>query len=213
MPAEPPLVVSVARALLGWRLISELGAPGDPTIVATITETEAYGGADDPASHAHRGPTPRNAAMFGPAGRLYVYRSYGLHWCANVVVGAVGTPSAVLLRAVALEADDPVVASLMSARRPKARRPREWANGPGKLAAALAIEGGHNGVDLFDPGSSLRLIAPDADEAPRPMVATPRVGISRATHRRWRFLQQEMGERRRRHEVIVRMRHSTEAQG
>ena len=88
-------VWEVARELLGWTLESTIGGE---TAAVTITETEAYAGELDPASHAYRGRTPRNTAMFGPAGTLYVYRSYGIHSCMNVVVGEPGLPHAVLLR-------------------------------------------------------------------------------------------------------------------
>ncbi|MCB1028176.1 MAG: DNA-3-methyladenine glycosylase [Microthrixaceae bacterium] len=195
--AVRPLVVDVARALLGWRLISRVGLEeGHPALEGRIVETEAYGSAeahgaaDDPASHAHRGPTARNRAMFGPAGRLYVYRSYGIHWCANVVVGPVGSASAVLLRAVELPTEDPALRRLMERRRPRAQRAADWTNGPGKLTAALGITGDHDGVDLFDPASPLTLAAPDPIEALIARVevtATPRIGISKAVDRRWRF--------------------------
>lgn len=194
-------MVEVARALIGWRLVSNVGlSGGDEPLVGRILETEAYGsaeaygGPDDPASHAHRGPTPRNLAMFGAAGRLYVYRSYGIHWCANVVVGPEGAGSAVLLRSVQLPSADPDVRRLIKQRRPKARRDADWANGPGKLAAALGITGDHDGVDLFDPSAPLRLLPPET-LAPDPMTgslstvkATPRIGISKAVERPWRFV-------------------------
>ncbi|MBK6439974.1 MAG: DNA-3-methyladenine glycosylase [Candidatus Microthrix sp.] len=180
----------MARALIGWRLASTVGIDcGDP-LIGRIVETEAYGGGDDPASHAHRGPTPRNRVMFGPAGRLYVYRSYGIHWCANVAVGPEGTGSAVLVRAVELAGLDPdaLARSLIESRRPKARRQVDWSNGPGKLAAALGITGEHDGLDVFDPRSPIRLLAPTQQERPARLLATPRIGITRAVERRWRFV-------------------------
>lgn len=185
-PGEHPLVVEVARALIGWRLLSSVDIAGGDPLVGRIVETEAYGGGDDPASHAYRGPTPRNLAMFGPAGRLYVYRSYGIHWCANVVVGPEGAAGAVLLRAVELPAADPAVQRLMAIRRPKARRYAAWGDGPGKLAAALGITGAHDGLDLFDPASPLRVLPPDQ---PLPMLrGGPRIGITKAVDRPWRFV-------------------------
>ena len=147
-----------------------------------IVEVEAYEGQDDPASHAFGGPTDRTRVMFGPAGHLYVYRSYGIHWCANVVCHADGMAGAVLIRAV-----EPIEGvEAMWPDRPKAASVTDLASGPGKLCAALGIEGGHGGVDLLDPGSPVRLEAGlDADGPP--VVAGPRVGITKAVDRRWRF--------------------------
>ncbi len=147
-----------------------------------IVEVEAYQGADDPASHAFRGPTPRNGVMFGPAGRLYVYRSYGIHWCANVVCGPVDEPGAVLIRAV-----EPLRGiEAMWGDRPKARREVDLASGPGKLCAALGIGGHHDGVDLLARSSPARLLT--GEPLPPDRVARgPRIGISKATERPWRF--------------------------
>ncbi|MFV0525639.1 MAG: DNA-3-methyladenine glycosylase [Acidimicrobiales bacterium] len=146
-----------------------------------IVEVEAYWGAADPASHAHRGPTPRNQVMFGPAGHLYVYRSYGVHWCANVVCGSDGEAAAVLIRAV--EPTGGVAA--MWDDRPAARGITDLASGPGKLCAALGITATHGGVDLLDPGSLVRLVpGPPPTE---PVIVGPRVGISRAVDRPWRY--------------------------
>lgn len=184
------------RSALGWlggrssdiapRLLGLLLVCGDR--VGRIVEVEAYEGADDPASHAHRGPTPRNGVMFGPHGRLYVYRSYGMHWCANVVCGPVGEASAVLVRAV-----EPVAGvEAMWADRPRARRESDLGSGPGKLCAALGIDGDHDGTDLLDPLSPVRLTPPDGSGRPdgdpeRVVVSGPRVGITRAVDRPWRF--------------------------
>lgn len=148
---------------------------------ARIVEVEAYDGANDPASHAFRGMTPRNGSMFGAAGLLYVYRSYGMHWCCNVVVGAAGNPAAVLLRA------GEIIEGLDAARadRPRARRDVDLANGPGKLCASLGINGDYDGVDLFDSSSPVRLeLAP---RLARDVASTTRVGITRAVDRPWRF--------------------------
>ena len=168
-------VADAARLLLGRRLRSEIGGTATEVI---LTEVEAYGGADDPASHAFRGRRRGNAAMFGRPGTLYVYRSYGVHWCANVVTGAEGEGSAVLLRAglpvAGLEA--------MAARR---GRPDHLADGPGKLAAALGIGGEHDGLDLLGEGP-LRLLPAPAETGE--IRATPRIGISRAVERPWRFV-------------------------
>lgn len=151
--------------------------------VARIVEVEAYGGGDDPASHCHRGLTARNASMFGPAGHLYVYRSYGIHWCANVVSGVVGEGSGVLLRAAEIvEGIDAVRAD-----RPGIVRADDLANGPGKLCSALGITGDDDGTDVTVPGARLRLER-DGLAAPEEPIATTRVGITRAIERRWRFL-------------------------
>ncbi len=174
-----PHAFEVAPRLLGLLL-----RHGDR--VGRIVEVEAYGGADDPASHSFRGPYPRNAAMFGPPGRLYVYLSYGIHRCANVVCGQEGMPSAVLIRAL-----EPVAGvSDMSIDRPRARRPVDLANGPGKLTAALGIELSHNGTDLFDQASRVTV---EQDSTARALadsarhVAGPRIGITKAVERPWRF--------------------------
>lgn len=147
-----------------------------------VVEVEAYQGAQDPASHAYRGPTPRTRVMFGPPGHLYVYRSYGIHWCSNVVCGADGTAAAVLLRG--LEPLSGVEA--MYADRPRARRDRDLASGPGKLCAALGITGDDGGVDLCRVAAGgVRLLGRDGPEGA--IRSGPRVGISAATDRPWRF--------------------------
>lgn len=169
-------VVEAARLLLGRRVRSEVG--GLPTEVI-LTEVEAYGGADDPASHAFGGPGRRNAAMFGPAGTLYVYRSYGIHWCANVVTGPPGEGSAVLLRGGVPTAGT----ETMAARR---GRTDHLADGPGKLAAALGIGGEHDGLDLLGEEGPVRLLPGPA--SPGEIRSTARVGISRAVERPWRFV-------------------------
>ncbi len=177
-PAE-----EVAPTLLG-AVLSHRAADG--LVSVRITEVEAYGGIDaDPASHAHRGRTPRNEVMFAAPGTLYVYFVYGMHWCANVVCGPTGEASAVLLRAG--EVVDGV--RLARARRPTARRDSDLARGPANLAAALGITGLVSGADLVARGSSLRLSMPDSPtSAPVGVVdAGPRVGISKATDRPWRW--------------------------
>jgi DNA-3-methyladenine glycosylase len=169
-----------ARAV-ARRLLNVLVVVGDRA--GRIVEVEAYRGADDPASHAHRGPTARNATMFGRPGLLYVYRSYGIHWCANVVAGTEGVAEAVLLRAV-----EPV-AGIDSMRRRRGDRvaERDLANGPGKLCAALGIDGTHDGVDLLDPASPVRLLRDDVRPPSRPL-ATTRIGITKAVDRPWRYV-------------------------
>lgn len=166
-------VVAAARGLLGRRLRSEIGGVACEVV---LTEVEAYGGADDPASHAYRGPTAGNASMFGPAGTLYVYRSYGVHWCMNAVTGPAGSPSAVLLRA------GRVLAGEQDMRR---RRGREdhLCDGPGRLSQALGVTGQEDGTCLLD--GPVRLLAGPA--AHGRVEAGPRVGITRAADRPWRF--------------------------
>jgi DNA-3-methyladenine glycosylase len=163
-----------APRLLGWHVFSRVG--GVETEVR-ITEVEAYS-PDDPASHAFNGLRPRNAAMFGPPGTLYVYRSYGIHWCANVVCGDEETGAAVLVRGGL-----PIAGiSHMVERR---GRESDLLNGPGKFTQALGIDLSHNGLDLFDQGSPVRLVP---GEPPRTIDATPRIGISKAVERPWRFV-------------------------
>ncbi len=171
----------VAPALLGCRLVSESAAG---TVSVQLSEVEAYDGASDPASHAFRGETDRNAVMFGPPGRLYVYFSYGMHWCANVVTGPAGAASAVLLRAGRVV--DGV--ELARHRRGPRVRDRSLARGPACLTQALGIDSVDNSTDLLGD-RRLRLECPEpttADGAGR--VATgPRVGISSAADVAWRF--------------------------
>ncbi|BCB89131.1 DNA-3-methyladenine glycosylase [Phytohabitans suffuscus] len=169
-------VLPAARGLLGC----ELTAGG---VTVRITEVEAYAGtAGDPASHAHRGPTPRNTIMFGPAGFLYVYFTYGMHWCANVVTGVEGEASAVLLRA------GQVVDGLDLARaRRRSSVDRDLARGPARLCQALAIDGTAYGTDLLAPAAPVRLRLP-ATPLPEPQIAAgPRVGVTGAHDREWRF--------------------------
>jgi DNA-3-methyladenine glycosylase len=148
-------------------------------VAVRLTEVEAYAGADDPGSHAYRGPTRRNEVMFGPAGRLYVYFTYGMHHCCNVVVGPDGTASAVLLRA------GEVVEGIELAR---SRRPgssdRDLARGPARLCKALAIDARHNGVDLSSGALTLTLEESVAGEA---VLTGPRVGLREAADHPWRF--------------------------
>jgi DNA-3-methyladenine glycosylase len=163
-----------APLLLGWHLESRVG--GAVTEVR-LSEVEAYA-PDDPASHAFNGFRPRNAAMFGPPGTLYVYRSYGIHWCANIVCGDEDTGAAVLVRGA-----KPVQGiEVMVKRR---GRESDLLDGPGKLTQALGIDLSHNGVDLFEQGSTVRLIP---GPPPDTIEATPRIGISKAVERLWRFV-------------------------
>jgi DNA-3-methyladenine glycosylase len=168
-------VVAAARGLLGARLQSLLGGEASEVI---LVEVEAYGGNDDPASHGHRGLTARNASMFAPAGTLYVYRSYGVHWCMNVVTGVEGRASAVLLRGGIPVAGEEIM-------RHRRGRSDHLTDGPGKLSQALGVTGDEDGIDLLGDGP-VRLLE---GEAPGGRVeATVRVGITRAPDRPWRFV-------------------------
>jgi DNA-3-methyladenine glycosylase len=155
---------------------------GGTRVAVRLTEVEAYEGLDDPASHAFRGRTPRTAVMFGPPGHLYTYFTYGMHWCANIVCGVDGVATAVLLRA------GEVVEGIDVARdrRAAARRDVDLARGPARLASCLALAAGENGLDLFDPASPVRIESIPA-RTRRGVVTGPRVGISVATERSWRF--------------------------
>jgi DNA-3-methyladenine glycosylase len=168
----------VARELLGAVLASDTP---DGCAAGIVVETEAYLGADDPACHAVAGRTTRTWHLFGPPGTAYVYRIYGMHWCVNAVTLAEGVGSAVLLRAVS-----PVVGiDLMRRRRPRARSERELTNGPGKLCAALGIDGRHDGRSLGGPPLVLRAGIAVPDER---IDVTPRIGITRAADLPYRFV-------------------------
>jgi DNA-3-methyladenine glycosylase len=172
-------VLEAARVLLGG--VFEVDDP-QGTVAVRLSEVEAYAGGVDPASHAFRGRTRRNAVMFGPAGHLYVYFVYGMHWCCNVVCGPDGEASAVLLRAGRVVSG----LDLARARRPGARTDAELARGPARLATALGIDRTAGGADLLDPASPLRLHAgaPVPDEDVR---TGPRVGVAAAGDRPWRL--------------------------
>ena len=161
-------------------LLNKLLAHGDT--VGRIVEVEAYAGSEDPASHAYRGETPRTEVMFGPAGHLYVYFTYGMHWCANVVCGEEGTATAVLIRAVApVEGLD-----IMRSRRLAARRDRDLTNGPAKVCQALAIDGEHNGADVVT-GDRGVLLLDDGTPPPAEPAVSARIGISVGVEHPWRW--------------------------
>jgi DNA-3-methyladenine glycosylase len=168
----------VAPTLLGSWLVTDRP---DGRVAVRLTEVEAYSGdGTDPAAHSHRGPTPRAAIMFGPPGKLYVYFSYGVHWCANVVVGPEGVGSAVLLRAGEVVVGE----ELARSRRPTARTARDLARGPARLTAALAIGPDDRDADLLDPASPVRL---HAGSPPADVAVGTRVGITQAAGLPWRF--------------------------
>ena len=150
---------------------------GTRILRARILETEAYEGCNDPASHAYRGPTPRTAIMFGPAGFVYVYLSYGIHWCMNIVTGEDGTASAVLLRAA--EATDVTEGDNASAL---------LLRGPGNLTRGLEITGADNGVDCCsEPRQRLSFLAGTSPVDPRAIGQSPRIGLSRGQDRLSRY--------------------------
>jgi len=151
-------------------------------LAGRIVEVEAYRGAEDPASHAFRGKTTRNATMFGGPGRLYVYFTYGMHWCANVVCRPRGTAQAVLVRALAPMAGT----EQMRTARPRARRDLDLANGPAKLCEAFSITGADDGADLVAGDRGLVVVDDGTPPPPRPGVSG-RVGISAGRGHPWRF--------------------------
>lgn len=165
----------VARGLLGWTFLKD-------DVGGTIVEVEAYA-PNDPASHSFGGRSPRNGAMFGPPGTLYVYRAYGIHWCANVVCEPEGTGAAVLLRAI-----EPThrIDEMRIRRGPVGDR--ALCSGPGKLTQALGIDGADDGLPVA--ASPFSLVAPRGTVD---IVATPRIGISKATERPWRYVVKESG--------------------
>jgi len=172
-------VLEAARVLLGS--VFEVDDP-QGTVAVRLSEVEAYAGGADPASHAFRGRTRRNAVMFGPAGHLYVYFVYGMHWCCNVVCGPNGEASAVLLRAGRVVSG----LDLARARRPGARTDAELARGPARLATALGIDRTAGGADLLDPTSPIRLRA-GAPVPAEAVCAGPRVGVAAAGDVLWRL--------------------------
>jgi DNA-3-methyladenine glycosylase len=167
----------VAPDLLGRVLVRRL--EGGTRLAARIVETEAYQ-QDDPASHSFRGRTPRNGVMFGPAGYLYVYFTYGMHHCMNVVTGADGVGSAVLLRAA-----EPLEGLDEMARLRGHRPARELCSGPARLCAAFGVDRSHDGTDLVAAGSMW--VEPGDGGGAGPVTAGVRVGISAGLDRAWRF--------------------------
>lgn len=165
----------VARELLGKVLVRGDGR------AARIVEVEAYLGERDPASHAYRGLTARTATMFGPGGHLYVYFTYGMHWCANAVCGPPGEAGAVLLRAAAPTAG----LDLLAAARP-VQRPVDRTNGPAKLCQAFGIDGADDGADLVTGDRGL-LLADDGTRPPSRPGRSTRVGITNGRDHRWRW--------------------------
>jgi DNA-3-methyladenine glycosylase len=168
-------VLEVAPELLGRTLVSDSPAG---TVTGRIVEVEAYCGWRDPASHAYRGETRRNSVMFGPPGHLYVYFTYGMHYCANVVCEPPGSPGAVLLRAV-----EPLSGLELMAERRGTTGVRALARGPARLAQAFGLDLAANGSDLVS--GPVRITGPARLAAP--VAVSPRIGISRAVEEPWRF--------------------------
>ncbi|MFG1654130.1 DNA-3-methyladenine glycosylase [Micromonospora sp. NPDC049275] len=169
-------VPETAQTLLGW----EITAGG---VRVRLTEVEAYAGTgEDPASHAHRGPTPRTAVMYGPAGHAYTYFVFGVHWCLNIVCGDEGEAAAVLLRA------GEVVEGVDIARKRRGDVPdRDLARGPARLVVALGIGATANGTSLIDGNGPLLLTPPTRPVARSAISAGPRVGVAAAHDVPWRF--------------------------
>jgi DNA-3-methyladenine glycosylase len=163
-------VHQVAPDLIGATLLVD-------NVGGRIVEVEAYD-QQDPASHAYRGRTPRNAVMFGPPGHAYVYRSYGIHWCLNLVCGGEGVPEAVLIRAL-----EPTRGLELQQSRREVEDVRQLCSGPGKLCQALGITREHDGLALDVP--PFRLEA--RTEVPE-ILTGPRIGITRATELSWRYV-------------------------
>jgi DNA-3-methyladenine glycosylase len=176
-------VLDVSRDLLGCRLVRQINGQ---RVSGLIVETEAYRGEEDLACHARAGRTPRTAVMYGPPGQAYVYFTYGMHWLLNCVTGPEDFPAAVLIRAILPEEGLEVISANRAG-----RLPRDWCNGPAKLCQALAIDGQHNGLPLWDNAGGLWL------EEGRPVAQeqvqrTPRIGIQRVPEPwrsiPWRFV-------------------------
>jgi DNA-3-methyladenine glycosylase len=188
--------VEVAPTLLGCVLEHETP---DGLVAVALTEVEAYNGEADPASHAYRGRTARNAVMFGPPGHAYVYFTYGMHFCVNLVCQPEGTASAVLLRAGRVIEGVDLAAARRAAGRDRARvgvagtrsaergvAERDLARGPARLCQALGVTRAQNGADVCDPASPLRVRWPDRP-LPQGISQGPRIGISVAAEVPWRF--------------------------
>jgi DNA-3-methyladenine glycosylase len=170
--------LEVAERLLGCYLVKRLG---EDCIAVQITETEAYRGADDPASHAHRKMTPRNRLMFGQSGLLYVYLTYGMHYCMNIVTEEEGQPGAVLLRAAR------PIQGIDHIRRHRPGVPdAQLLNGPGKLTKGLGITLEHNGYDICSEGAEIMIY--EGSLKNEEIVRTERIGISQGKDLLWRFL-------------------------
>lgn len=172
---------AVARALIGKKLVRVIIKNGRAfRLAGRIVETEAYGYIEDPASHACMGPTARNLVMFGDVGRSYVYFTYGNHFCVNVCARSGREAGAVLIRGI-----EPVEGVEMMKEFRPVYDAVSLTSGPGKLTQALKITSALNGVDMTNPESELHI---EHGSKPVRVLATPRIGITRATDREWRFV-------------------------
>lgn len=175
--------LAVAEDLVGAYLVRRL--PDGDELAGRIVEVEAYlGDGSDPGSHSHRGPTPRNRAMFGPPARLYVYTSYGIHLCANVVCEAPGSGAAVLLRALQPVQGTERMRSLRGLAGHTSDR--QIASGPGKLTQAFALQKDDDGRSVLR--GAVRLRRPAAGEAPLRVTRTRRIGLTQGAELPYRFL-------------------------
>jgi DNA-3-methyladenine glycosylase len=167
---------TVAPQLLNKILATADGRAG------RIVEVEAYVGAVDPAAHTYRGKTPRNATMFGPPGHMYVYFTYGMHWCCNCVCGHEGDGCGVLIRAL-----EPLHGlEQMRAARPRAANDRDLCRGPARLTQAMGISGAQDGIDLVDAHDGFTVVD-DGMAPPKDLAGGPRIGISHGKDFPWRW--------------------------
>lgn len=170
-----------AATTLAPRLLNKVLASADGR-AGRIVEVEAYAGAIDPAAHTYRGKTPRNAVMFGPPGHMYVYFTYGMHWCANCVSGPEGAGCGVLIRAL-----EPLHGlAQMRAARSRISRDLDLCRGPARLTQAMDISGAQNGIDLVE-GREGFTIVDDGTAPPRNVLGGPRIGISVGKDHPWRW--------------------------
>jgi DNA-3-methyladenine glycosylase len=166
----------VAPDLLNKILLAADGRSG------RIVEVEAYCGAIDPAAHTYRGQTPRNATMFGPPGCMYVYFTYGMHWCCNAVCGNKGSGTAVLIRAL-----HPLTGlEKMRVARPAAKRDRDLCSGPARLTQAMGITGAQDGIELFSGKTEFSIVS-DGMAPPTDVQGRARIGITRGVEHLWRW--------------------------
>jgi DNA-3-methyladenine glycosylase len=174
--------LTVARDLPGRYLLRRLGST---TFIGRIVEVEAYLGSRDPASHTYRGMTPRNEVMFSGGGHLYVYFTYGMHHCSNVVTEGEGMGCAVLLRAVEPLGGTERMRDLRSAGRTRVHADNELCSGPGKLCQAFGIGRPENGTDLC--GDTIWLARKRGESSPRRIMRSTRIGITQGREHPWRF--------------------------